>query len=32
VNFNVGGQRISLMGERTQVRRLVSTLKNLEGV
>jgi len=32
VNFNIGGQRISLMGERTQVRRLVSTLKNLEGV
>jgi hypothetical protein len=32
VNLNLGGQKISLMGERTQVRRLVSSLKNLQGV
>ena len=31
VNFNLGGKKISLMGERMQVRKLVSSLKNLQG-
>lgn len=32
VNLNMGGQKISLMGERQQVRKLVSAFKNLQGV
>lgn len=32
VNLNVGGQKVSLMGERAQVRKLVGAFKNLEGV
>ena len=32
LNINIGGQKVSLMGERNQVRKFVGALKNVEGV